>query len=132
MKTIERIKEDLATLAKARQILRTHEEAEKHLQKDIAHIKRYPVNAEQIEAVQKLNATIESLQVKSQRLLATNLEYEYSQAFEKLPPIERSLIIERYINGKTYEQIADNYHYSAERVRKKIGEIIGRIQKLLG
>lgn len=59
------------------------------------------------------------------------LETEIACTIDRLPEPYRTLLFERYINGKTWEQIAVDMHYSYRGVTKMHGKALQAVKECI-
>lgn len=59
------------------------------------------------------------------------LETEIACTIDRLPEPYRTLLFERYINGKTWEQIAADMHYSYRGVTKMHGKALQAVKECI-
>lgn len=59
------------------------------------------------------------------------IETEVSCTIDRLPEPYRTLLFERYINGKTWEQIAVDMHYSYRGVTKMHGKALQAVKECI-
>jgi len=52
-------------------------------------------------------------------------------AISKLDPLDRTIILDGYINGKPYWKIGRDIGYTERGVQKRIGAIIEKLAKML-
>ena len=57
--------------------------------------------------------------------------YDAEKALSRLPPMYESLLLNRYINGKTWEMIADELHYSTKQVQRFHGNALEKLKDVL-
>ena len=76
--------------------------------------------AELVDTEQKVSAEVTQL---------CRIEVEIDCIISRMPEPYHTLLLERYINGKTWEQIADRMHYSRRGVTKMHGRALQIIAK---
>ena len=81
------------------------------------------------KAVAELVDTQEKTAAEVVRL--AKLETEIACTIDRVPEPYRTLLYERYINGKTWEQIADAMHYSLRGVTKMHGRALQTVKEFL-
>lgn len=89
---------------------------------------------EKMERTEKINNIIErernliaTLDVATKINEALLLEEKYMGIIMSLEPLDRSIILDTYINGLPYWKIGMQIGYSEEGIRKKISKIIKSI-----
>lgn len=89
---------------------------------------------ERMERTEKINNIIEreknliaTLDVATKINEALLLEEKYMGIIMSLEPLDRSIILDTYINGLPYWKIGMQVGYSEEGIRKKISKIIKNI-----
>lgn len=78
--------------------------------------------AELVDAEAKTAAEVDRLTV---------LEAEIIGAIDRVPEPYRTLLYERYINGKTWEQVAVDMHYSYRGVTKMHGRALQTLKECI-
>ena len=127
MKGINEVKKDLRELKK-------HAHAIEKLQSaQSTHLARIKM-LEKMEKSDRINEIIEKekrhltiLPLAKEIESARELEEKYMNAISTLAPIEKSIIIDTYINGVPYWKIGNELGYSEEGIRKRIAKAIREI-----
>ncbi|MBQ3041451.1 MAG: sigma-70 family RNA polymerase sigma factor [Clostridia bacterium] len=131
MKGINEVKKELRELKK-------HAHAIERLESiRTTHIKRIQM-LERMEKTDKLNEIIrnerrllEALPISEELSLAQELEEKYMGAIATLGPIEKSIVIDTYINGLPYWKIGVALGYSEEGIRKRLSKAIHTISAFI-
>ncbi|MBO5339226.1 MAG: hypothetical protein J6A96_05955 [Clostridia bacterium] len=97
------------------------------------HIMRIKM-LEKMQKSEKINSIIErerkllsDLDIATKISEAQEIEEKYMKTILSLSPLDRSIILDAYINGQAYWKIGVAIGYSEEGVRKKISKIIKNI-----
>lgn len=135
---IKKIKKDLRQLRRlqhgvdvAMQVRERHERRLAVLQTmDVTDLSEADLTAH-IEEIERLRAVIETLGVEETIKRATELESKYMGAIGKLDQLDRTIIIDAYINGKPYWKIGRDVGYSEVGIQKRVNIIIEILAKYL-
>lgn len=84
-------------------------------------------NSYRAKVIKREKSKLASLKFEEQIEALTDLELKYMHLIEGLPALEKSIIVDCFINGKSYWQIGLGLGYTEEGVRKKVGVIIKRL-----
>ena len=126
---IEQIKKDLRTLWKNNNELNKIVEATERERKRLEWLMRVNADKEEIEATQR-NITI--LEGQDYRKGTAQLKNTYLKAFEQLPPKEKTIMTDRYINHRSVTVIADDVGYSPSHIYNEIiPQIIDKIINIM-
>lgn len=113
MRRTQAITEHLAELRAVCEQLRTEDGHRVALDKAVADL---------VDAEAKTAAEVDRL---------TALEDEVIGAIDRVPEPYRTLLYERYINGKTWEQVAVDMHYSYRGVTKMHGRALQTLKECI-
>ena len=84
-------------------------------------------NEKSSELIEKELAHLDSLPICKEIEKAREIEEKYMGAIMELDPIEKSIIVDTYINGVPYWKIGIELGYSEEGVRKRLAKAIKSI-----
>lgn len=127
-KSIEEIKYELRRLWKQNNELNKIVEATEREQKRLTWLIRIKADKAEIEATERNIAILEG---QDYRKGTAQLKNTYLQAFEKLSPIEKTIMTDKYINHKAIWRIADDVGYDDEYLRHRIGKIIKKVGQII-
>ena len=119
----KKIKKELRALRKINKSIEASFRMRSKYEKRLNYLKNN-LQAKEAERVQTLLA---GLKIDEQIIRATEMEAKYMTIIDKLEPIDRTIIIDACINGKTYLAIGMDVGYSEEGVRKRIDRICYKI-----
>ena len=124
---IEEVKRDLKSLKNYTLAINKLRETQE------THIMRIKM-LEKMQKSEKINSIIErerkllsDLNIATKISEAQEIEEKYMKTILSLSPLDRSIILDAYINGQAYWKIGVAIGYSEEGVRKKISKIIKNI-----
>lgn len=124
---IEEVKRDLKSLKNYTLAINKLRETQE------THIMRIKM-LEKMQKSEKINSIIErerkllsDLDIATKISEAQEIEEKYMKTILSLSPLDRSIILDAYINGQAYWKIGVAIGYSEEGVRKKISKIIKNI-----
>lgn len=117
----------------------------KELRKNIRYIQSYKdaerLHRERIALLEGMGKQSYAKEIKRERELLAKLnpskhiieaglvEERYIDAIEKLSPIDKTIIIETYLNGKPYWKTGEELGYTEEGIRKRISRCISKMAK---
>ena len=126
MKT-EEVKKDLKNLKLYNQsVLKLKEVMDTHLMR-IKMLERMEKNDKTEELIKKEQQLLSSLDFTRKIDQALFLESKYMETITSLDPLDRTIILDAYVNGLPYWKIGISLGYSEEGIRKKISKIIKNI-----
>lgn len=124
---VEEVKKDLKSLKNYTLAINKLRETQE------THIMRIKM-LEKMQKSEKVNSIIErerkllsDLDIATKISEAQEIEEKYMKTILSLSPLDRSIILDAYINGQAYWKIGVAIGYSEEGVRKKISKIIKNI-----
>lgn len=124
---VEEVKRDLKSLKNYTLAINKLRETQE------THIMRIKM-LEKMQKSEKINSIIErerkllsDLDIATKISEAQEIEEKYMKTILSLSPLDRSIILDAYINGQAYWKIGVAIGYSEEGVRKKISKIIKNI-----
>lgn len=127
MKGINEVKKDLRELKKhAHAIDRLKSLQSTHMAR-IKMLEKMTPSDKSSELIKKEQEHLEALPICSEIEKAREIEEKYMSAIMELDPIEKSIVLDSYINGVPYWKIGVELGYSEEGVRKKLSKAIKSI-----
>lgn len=117
---IERIKRDLRRLRKITHSIEVALQVKERHEKRLAYLTGVKPTKENLEEATKIRKNLESLRVEDCIKEATELESRYMEAISKLEPLDRTIILDGYINGKAYWKIGRDIGYTERGVQKRV------------
>ena len=124
---IKEIKKDLRQLKKTIHIIDALKRSQARYTDRIETLSKFqqtPKIKQQIETTKKVMSL---LRIEDYIKEANEIESKYMDAINSLEPIERTIIIESFLNGKPYWKIVQDLGYEEETVRKKVNRILRKI-----
>ena len=127
MKGINEVKKDLRELKKHAHAIERLQKAQKTHLARIKMLER--MNQPEItkEIIENELRHIEILPLCKEIDSAREIEEKYMDAISALGPIEKSIVIDTYINGIPYWKVGADLGYSEEGVRKRLSKAIKEI-----
>lgn len=125
------IKQDLRQLRKLTHSIEAYLEMEKRHKARLELLKTIPKQEISILEIDKIEKILKSINVKKHIEQASMLEEKYMKAIDKLDPLDKTIIIEGYINGKAYWKLGKEIGYSTTGIQSRINVIIKQIAKNL-
>lgn len=103
---------------------------ERH-ERRLSYLEREKPSKESIEEAQKIRKDLASLRIDDVIKEATALESLYMEAISKLEPLDRTIILDGYINGKAYWKIGRDIGYTEVGIQKRVNKIIEILANLI-
>ena len=129
-KKIERIKTDLRRLRKITHSIEVALQVKERHERRLLYLGERPSKESEEESA-KILLNLKALRVDDCIKEATALEALYMEAISKLEPLDRTIILDGYINGKAYWKIGRDIGYTEIGVQKRVGRIIEMIADLI-
>lgn len=123
-----KIKTDLKQLKKNIKYIESYKEAEKSHKSRVTFLERLG-KAEYAKEIEREKALLKRLNPTKYIIEAGLLEERYMEAIDKLSPVDKTIIIETYLNGKPYWKTGEALGYTEEGIRKRISKSILQIAK---
>lgn len=103
---------------------------ERH-ERRLSYLEREKHSKENIEEAQKIRKNLASLRIDDIIKEATTLESLYMETISKLEPLDRTIILDGYINGKAYWKIGRDIGYTEVGIQKRVNKIIEILANLI-
>lgn len=127
----DKIKKDLRTLRKITHNIEVSMTCKVNHEKRLEYLRQCKQTSESIEEIKKLEGILSNLHIEDYIKKATALEETYMSAIEKLEPLDKTIIIDGYINGKAYWKIGRDIGYTEAGIRKRLEKAIDKIATIL-
>lgn len=124
---VKTIKNDLRQLKKTIHIIDALKETQERYLQRIEALSKKPQSAKIKEQIETTKKVMSLMDIESYVKEATEIEKKYMTVINMLDPIEKTIIIESFINGKHYWKIGNDLGYAEETVRKKISKILRKM-----
>ena len=83
------------------------------------------------EEIAKIDRVLSSLRIEDHIKQATALEEKYMYAIGRLEPLDKTIILDGYINGKAYWKIGRDIGYTESGVKKRVNRVIEDLAKII-
>ncbi len=80
---------------------------------------------------ERIKGLLDGLKIEESIAKANELEARYMSAIGKLEPLERTVIIEGYINGKPYWKIGKEMGYSERSIQARVNAALEKLARTL-
>jgi DNA-directed RNA polymerase specialized sigma24 family protein len=84
-----------------------------------------------IDEIRGIEKVLSTLHIEESIRRATELELAYAEAIQALEPLDKTIILDGYINGKPYWKIGRDIGYTERGVQKRINVVIEKLAELL-
>ncbi len=129
MAEINKVKNDLRDLkSHAHMIKRLSEAHDMHI-KRIQFLQRLGNSDEILENIETEKRLIDKLDAGKYIREAQILEEKYMSAINDLSPLDKTIILDGYVNGNPYWKVGMELGYTEDGVRKRVNKIIEDISK---
>ena len=129
--TREKVKKDLRRLRVMRYSIGVAEEIKERSERRLAYLQSLEQTKEVQEQIAKIRKNLSSLQIEYFIKESTEIESRYTEALQSLDPIDRTIIMDAYINGKAYWKIGRDIGYSERGVQNRVSIIIDKLASIL-
>ena len=130
METTEKIKRDLRLLRKITHSIEVSLTVEKRHKERLEVLQKQQQTEEVKQNIADIEAVLATLDTAKYIQRATELESRYIEAINKLDPLDKTIILDGYVNGKAYWKIGSDIGYTTEGVQKRVNKIIARLAEL--
>ena len=131
METTEKIKRDLRLLRKITHSIEVSLTVENRHKERLEVLHKQEQTEEVKQNIADIEAVLATLDTAKYIQRATELESRYIEAINKLDPLDKTIILDGYVNGKAYWKIGRDIGYTNEGVQKRVNKIIERLAELL-
>lgn len=131
METTEKIKRDLRLLRKITHSIEVSLTVEKRHKERLEVLQKQEQTEEVKQNIADIEAVLASLDTAKYIQRATELESRYIEAINKLDPLDKTIILDGYVNGKAYWKIGRGIGYTEVGVQKRVNKIIEILARIL-
>lgn len=131
METTEKIKRDLRLLRKITHSIEVSLTVEKRHKERLEVLQKQQQTEEVKQSIADIEAVLATLDTAKYIQRATELESRYIEAINKLDPLDKTIILDGYVNGKAYWKIGRDIGYTEVGVQKRVNKIIEILAKIL-
>lgn len=118
--TFNQVKSDLRLLKKIQHSIDIQLETEERHQKRLELLLRVKQTKSVQEDIQKLQDIISNLHTEEFISRATAIESKYMDAINHLEPLDKTIIMDGYINGKAYWKLGNKIGYTERGIQKRV------------
>lgn len=128
----ERIKRDLRRLRNITHGINVLMCVKETHEKRLAYLNALNPCTEETKAeITKISKALSDLRIEESIKEATALEEIYMNAITRLEPLDRIIILDGYVNGKTYRRVGESIGYSERGVQNRMKVIIEKLSAIL-
>lgn len=131
METTEKIKRDLRLLRKITHSIEVSLTVEKRHKERLEILQKQEQTEEVKQNIADIEAVLATLDTAKYIQRATELESRYIEAINKLDPLDKTIILDGYVNGKAYWKIGRDIGYTEVGIQKRVNKIIEILAKIL-
>ncbi len=84
---------------------------------------------ETIDEIERIQDVLSNLQIEEYIKQSTTLEAVYMESINELEPLDKTIILDGFINGKPYWKIGQEIGFSIEGIKKRVKKIIFKLAK---
>lgn len=131
METTEKIKRDLRLLRKITHSIEVSLTVEKRHKERLEILRKQEQTDEVRQNIADIEAVLATLDTAKYIQRATELESRYIEAINRLDPLDKTIILDGYVNGKAYWKIGRDIGYTEVGIQKRVNKIIEILAKIL-
>ena len=131
METTEKIKRDLRLLRKITHSIEVSLTVEKRHKERLDILRNLEQSDEVRQMIADFEAVLATLDTAKYIQRATELESRYIEAINRLDPLDKTIILDGYVNGKAYWKIGRDIGYTEVGIQKRVNKIIEILAKIL-
>lgn len=124
---IEKVKEDLRRLNKLSHSIEVSLTVKERHEKRRELLLKEEQSAETVAEISKIDLVLSSLHIQEYIKEASALEERYMGAISSLEPLDKTIVLDGYVNGKAYWKIGRDIGYSVSGIKKRIQKITEKI-----
>ena len=118
VKKLEKIRRELRDLRRIAHSIETMLTLKERHQRRIAYLREIGT-PEAISEIEKIKTLLDGLKIEESIAKVIDIESRYMGAIGQLETVDRTIIIEGYINGKPYWKIGKEMGYSEDGIKKR-------------
>lgn len=126
-KKIRQIRSDLRELRKLTHSIEAALTVKENHERRKAFLRSLPPTPEISVELQRIDEVLSALRIDECIAKSSALELKYMTAIGRLDRLDRSIIIEGYINGKPYWKIGKEMGYSEVGIKKRVERILEKL-----
>lgn len=127
---ILKIKKDLRRLRKITHSVEVTLRVKEQYERRLAYLEeRHP--KENRQEANNIRKNLSTLKIDESIREATALESLYMDVISKLEPLDRTIILDAYINGKAYWKIGRDIGYTEVGIQKRVKKIIETLSSMV-
>ena len=128
-KKIRQIRSDLRELRKLAHSIESSLAVKETHERRKAYLCSLEQTAEIVQEVERLNRVLASLRIEECIAKSSTLELKYMAAIGSLDRLDKSIILEGYINGKPYWKIGKETGYSERSIQRRANAAIEQLAR---
>lgn len=125
-----KVKHDLRQLRKITHSIEVSIQVKERHEKRLEILRKSPT-LDGIDEIRGIEKVLSTLHIEESIRRATELELAYAEAIQALEPLDKTIILDGYINGKPYWKIGRDIGYTERGVQKRINVVIEKLAELL-
>lgn len=126
MTRFEKVKNDLRELKKTVHLINTMKNAQTKYEKMIEMLKQSHLPYA-MDEIKRLKAVLSLMKIDVYVKKAMEIEQRYMKIIKSLNPLDKTIILEAFVNGLPYWKIGMEIGYSEDGTRKRANKIIKSI-----
>lgn len=128
---VAKVKQDLRHLRKITHSIEVALQVKERHEKRLEVLRQAKQTAEVEEEIKKIERVLSSLHIEDSIKKATALEFIYTDAIDRLEPLDKAIVLDCYINGNAYWKAGRGIGYSADGIRKKADKAIRKLADMV-
>ncbi|MBQ4584838.1 MAG: sigma-70 family RNA polymerase sigma factor [Clostridia bacterium] len=131
MNNLDKVKNDLRSMRKNAHVINGLYNLQKTYEKRISLLEKLERGERVRQAILREKQSLDEVDVLGYIKESRDLEAKYQRAINSLDPVDKTIIIESFINGVAYWKIGNQLGFTSEGIRKRIQRALTKIARMV-
>lgn len=131
MNNLDKVKNDLRSMRKNAHVINGLYNLQKTYEKRISLLEKLERGERVRQAILREKQSLDEVDVLGYIKESRDLESKYQRAINSLDPVDKTIIIESFINGVAYWKIGNQLGFTSEGIRKRIQRALTKIARMV-
>lgn len=131
MNNLDKVKNDLRSMRKNAHLINGLYNLQKTYEKRISLLEKLERGERVRQAILREKQSLDEVDVLGYIKESRDLEAKYQRAINSLDPVDKTIIIESFINGVAYWKIGNQLGFTSEGIRKRIQRALTKIARMV-
>lgn len=131
MNNLDKVKNDLRSMRKNAHVINGLYNLQKTYEKRISLLEKLERGERVRQAILREKQSLDEVDVLGYIKESRDLEAKYQRAINSLDPVDKTIIIESFINGVAYWKIGNRLGFTSEGIRKRIQRALTKIARMV-